>query len=355
MKKFLKKYEQEERDVIDVRSDTVTQPTKEMREAAFSCPVGDDVYRDDPTVNRLEERAAEILGKEAALFVTSGTQGNQTAIMTWTGRGDEILVSDAAHIYEHEVGAVAVLSGANMRTLHFENGMPDCAMIEEAIREEDIHCPVTTLICLENALANGRVVPVSVMKEIHEMAKGHGIPVHLDGARCFNAAVSQGVDVKEITRYADSVSCCLSKGLCAPVGSVLAGSREFIERARKNRKLLGGGMRQAGILAAPALIAIEEMPKRLHVDHDNAKHLAEGLARIPGIVCDPEAVEINMVFFRMEAEKKVRADYPGCLLEHGILVNGESCGMFRMVANAGVTREDMDVILKVTEEYLAGR
>ena len=314
--------------MIDVRSDTVTQPTKEMREAAFSCPVGDDVYRDDPTVNRLEKRAAEILGKEAALFLTSGTQSNQTAIMTWTNRGDEIIVSDEAHICGHEVGAVAVLSGANMRTLHFENGMPDCAMIEEAICEEDIHCPVTALICLENALANGRVVPVSVMREIYEMARGHKIPVHLDGARCFNAAVSLGVDVKEITRYVDSVSCCLSKGLCAPVGSVLAGSREFIERARKNRKLLGGGMRQAGILAAPA--------------------------RIPGIVCDLDAVEINMVFFRIERDKSVWKRYPEYLLEHGIKANGDRQGVFRMVTNADVAKEDIDVILRVTEEYLAG-
>ncbi len=340
--------------MIDVRSDTVTQPTEKMREAAFSCPVGDDVYQDDPTVNRLEERAAEILGKEAALFVTSGTQGNQTAIMTWTRRGDEILVSDSAHIYEHEVGAVAVLSGANMRTLHFENGMPDCQMIEDAVCEEDIHRPTTSLICLENALAGGRVVPVRVMKEIHQMAKRRGIPVHLDGARCFNAAVSLGVDIQEITRYTDSVSCCLSKGLCAPVGSVLAGSRDFIEKARKNRKMLGGGMRQAGILAAPALIALEEMPGRLSADHENARHLAEGLSRIPGVVCDPDAVEINMVFFRLEAEKEVRAGYPGYLLDRGIRVNGENRGMFRMVTNAGVTREDVDVILKTTKEYLTG-
>ncbi|MCI8274327.1 MAG: low-specificity L-threonine aldolase [Lachnospiraceae bacterium] len=338
--------------MIDVRSDTVTQPTSRMREAAFSCAVGDDVYRDDPTVNRLEERAAEILGKEAALFLTSGTQSNQTAIMTWTNRGEEIIVSDSAHIYEHEVGAVAVLSGANMRTLHFENGVPDSAMIEDAICEEDIHRPVTSLICLENALANGRVVPLSAMKEIYEMADRRGIPVHLDGARCFNAAVALGVDIKELTRYADSVSCCLSKGLCAPVGSVLAGKKDFIERARKNRKLLGGGMRQAGILAAPALIAIEEMPKRLFEDHENAKRLAEGLCRIPGVVCDQEAVEINMVFFRMEADAKVRAAYPKYLLDHGILVNDENHGMFRMVTNADVTREDVDIILKVTREYL---
>ena len=338
--------------VIDVRSDTVTKPTREMRLAMVDCPVGDDVYQDDPTVNELEEEAARILGKEAALFMVSGTQSNQTAVMTWAGRGEEIILGEEAHIACHEVGAVAVLAGANMRTLHFENGMPDCAMIEDAIREEDIHCPVTALICLENALANGRVVPVAVMKEIYEMAKRHGIPVHMDGARCFNAAVALGVDVKEITRYTDSVSCCLSKGLCAPVGSVLAGSREFIERARKNRKLLGGGMRQAGVLAAPALIAIKEMPKRLHVDHENARCLAEGLKEIPGICCDSSAVEINMVFFRVNAEESVWKGLSGYLKERGILVTPGQKGEFRMVTNAGVDREDIDTILREVKAYM---
>lgn len=338
--------------VIDVRSDTVTKPTREMRLAMVDCPVGDDVYQDDPTVNELEEEAARILGKEAALFMVSGTQSNQTAVMTWAGRGEEIILGEEAHIACHEVGAVAVLAGANMRTLHFENGMPDCAMIEDAIREEDIHCPVTALICLENALANGRVVPVAVMKEIYEMAKRHGIPVHMDGARCFNAAVALGVDVKEITRYTDSVSCCLSKGLCAPVGSVLAGSREFIERARKNRKLLGGGMRQAGVLAAPALIAIKEMPKRLHVDHENARCLAEGLKEIPGICCDSSAVEINMVFFRVNADEAVWKGLSGYLKERGILVNPGQKGEFRMVTNAGVDREDIDTILREVKAYM---
>ena len=252
---------------IDLRSDTVTQPTEEMRQAMLEAPVGDDVYMDDPTVNRLEEEGARILGKEAALYLSSGTQSNQVAVMTWCKRGDEIIVSDGCHIYEHEVGAVAVLAGANMRTLHFEGGIPDASMIEKSIRGVDIHFPETTLICMENALSNGRVVPLSVMKEVYQVGQRHHIPVHLDGARVFNAAASLGVDVKEITQYADSVSCCLSKGLCAPIGTLLAGSREFIQRARKNRKMLGGGMRQAGVIAAPALIALTKMPARLKEDH----------------------------------------------------------------------------------------
>ena len=238
---------------IDLRSDTVTMPTEKMRQAMAQAEVGDDVYVDDPTVNRLEQTAAQVLGKEAALFLSSGTQSNQVAVMSWTKRGDEIIVSDSCHIYEHEVGAVAVLAGANMRTLHFEGGIPDAAMIEKAIRGVDIHFPETALICMENALSNGRVVPLSVMEQVYQVGQRHKVPVHLDGARVFNAATALGVDVKQITQYCDSVSCCLSKGLCAPVGTVLAGSREFIAKARKNRKMLGGGMRQAGVIAAPAL------------------------------------------------------------------------------------------------------
>jgi len=338
---------------IDVRSDTVTHPTQAMREAMYHCPVGDDVCRDDPSVNELEREAARILGKEAALFCTSGTQGNQLGIMTWAGRGEEIIVGENAHIFTSEVGGVALLSGANTRTLHFEQDIPDCAQIEDAIREEDIHNPVTTLICLENALANGRVVPLERMKEIYEMAKRHGIPVHLDGARCFNAAVALGVDIKELLQYTDSVSCCLSKGLCAPVGSVLAGSREFVEKARKNRKLLGGGMRQAGVIAAPGLIAIRDMPARLHIDHENAKYLAEELEKIPDILCDSSAVEINMVFWSAEGGETVWKGLHEALTGGKIKAHpANSKGVFRMVTNADVTREDMDVILNIIRDYM---
>lgn len=338
--------------LIDLRSDTVTQPTPEMRRAMAEALVGDDVYQDDPTVNRLEQEAARRLGKEAALFLSSGTQSNQVAVMSWTKRGDEITVSDGCHIYEHEVGAVAVLSGANMRTLHFDGGIPQPALIESAVRGQDIHFPETALICVENALSNGRVVPVDIMKQIYEIGQKRGIPVHLDGARIFNAAVSLGVDVQELTQYADSVSCCLSKGLCAPIGTVLAGSQAFIDRARKNRKLLGGGMRQAGVIAAPALIALTQMPARLKEDHDNAKYMAEKLAVIPGVSCDPSQVEINMAFFSIDKPAAVRDNLQAAMREKGIKISPEDQGKFRFVTNNDVSRQDIDQAMAALAECL---
>ena len=317
--------------LIDLRSDTVTQPTPEMRRAMAEALVGDDVYQDDPTVNRLEQEAARRLGKEAALFLSSGTQSNQVAVMSWTKRGDEIIVSDGCHIYEHEVGAVAVLSGANMRTLHFDGGIPQPALIESAVRGQDIHFPETALICVENALSNGRVVPVDIMKQIYEIGQKRGIPVHLDGARIFNAAVSLGVDVQELTQYADSVSCCLSKGLCAPIGTVLAGSQAFIDRARKNRKLLGGGMRQAGVIAAPALIALTQMPARLKEDHDNAQYMA---------------------FFSIDKPAAVRDNLQAAMREKGIKISPEDQGKFRFVTNNDVSRQDIDQAMAALAECL---
>lgn len=336
---------------IDMRSDTVTQPTEAMRIAMSNAPVGDDVYRDDPTVNELEALAAEMLGKEAALFVPSGTMGNQLGIMAQTGRGDEIIASAHSHILWHEVGGPAVLSGVMTRGLYFEDTMPNAAQIEAAIRPDDIHEPPTTLICLENALSNGLVVPVETMKEIWEMAKRHNLPVHLDGARVFNAAVSLGVDVKEITQYCDTLSACLSKGLCAPVGAVLAGPRSVIERARKWRKLLGGGMRQCGILAAAGLISLKEMTGRLKEDHDNAKYLAEKLGALPGIHTEPEKVQINMVFFssdNIEGMKTLQA----ALFEKGIKIGGYSGDKMRLVTNNDVSREDIDKVIEAIGEHL---
>lgn len=337
---------------IDLRSDTVTQPTEAMRQAMAQAQVGDDVYQDDPTVNRLEQQAAQVLGKEAALFLSSGTQSNQVAVMSWTRRGDEIIVSDGCHIYEHEVGAVAVLSGANMRTLHFENGIPEPALIESAIRGLDIHFPETGLICMENALSNGKVVPLDIMRQVYEIGQKHSIPVHLDGARAFNAAVALGVDIKQLTQYADSVSCCLSKGLCAPIGTVLAGSWAFIERARKNRKMLGGGMRQAGVIAAPALIALTKMPARLQEDHDNAKYMAEKLAAIPGVCCDPSQVEINMVFFSIDKPAQVRQGLQAAMREKGVKISPEDQGRFRFVTNNDVSRQDIDQAMPALAECL---
>ena len=225
-------------------------------------------------------------------------------------------------------------------------------MIEKAIRGVDIHFPETTLICMENALSNGRVVPLSVMKEVYQVGQRHNIPVHLDGARVFNAAASLGVDVKEITQYADSVSCCLSKGLCAPIGTLLAGSREFIQRARKNRKMLGGGMRQAGVIAAPALIALTKMPARLKEDHENARYMAQKLSAMEGVCCDPQSVEINMVFFTIDRPQSLRDNLPQAMLQKGIKICPEDQGHFRFVTNNDISREDIDQAMAALQECL---
>lgn len=329
---------------IDLRSDTVTRPTLAMRAAMAAAEVGDDVYGDDPTVNELEALAAETLGFEAALFVTSGTMGNQLGIMSQTRRGDEIIAGANSHIFMHEVGAAAVLSGVTVRQVDYPNCIPVPAMVEAAIRPDDIHEPPTSLICLENALANGRLVPVETMAEIRRIADKHGLNVHLDGARVFNAAAALGVDVKEITRYADSVSCCLSKGLCAPVGAIFAGRAETVKRARKCRKLLGGGMRQAGILAAAGILALKEMPKRLSEDHANAKRLAELLSQIDGVSIDKDSVEINMVFFKLDRSAELKAALPEKMKQHGILINPEELGEFRFVTNNDVSAKDVEFV-----------
>jgi threonine aldolase len=285
---------------IDLRSDTVTQPTPQMRQAMFEAEVGDDVYGDDPTVNRLEARAAERLGKEAALFVPTGNFGNQLALFTHCKRGDEVILGDDCHIVWHETGGSAVIAGVLLRTIESDKGVLAPARIASRIRVgEDIHHPHTGLICLENAHSNGRVIPLSVMAETAELARAYKVPIHLDGARVFNAATYLKADVRELTQHADTVMCCLSKGLAAPAGSILAGPAAFIERARRNRKLLGGGMRQVGVLAAPGLIALEEMSQRLHEDHARAQKLAHALAAIPGVEVALDDVHINLVWFRL--------------------------------------------------------
>lgn len=338
---------------IDLRSDTVTMPTDEMRKAMFEAEVGDDVYGDDPTINALEKMAAEMVGKEAALFVTSGTMGNQLGVMTHTTRGDEVILGENAHIAVHEVGATAVLSGVQLRTIKSSDDILYPEAVERAIRVDDIHEPRTGLICLENALANGTVVPLDVMKGVYDVAKLHNIPVHLDGARLFNAATALGCTAKDITQYTDSVQFCLSKGLCAPVGSILAGSKEFIKKARKNRKLLGGGMRQAGFLAAAGIIALEKMTKRLGEDHENAKYLGKRLLEIPGIELDLEKIQINMVFFELNRPGFDSRSLVSKLFEKGIKINGEDAGLFRFVTNNDVTKKDIDFVIDTMKEVLS--
>lgn len=338
---------------IDFRSDTVTQPTQAMREAIAAAEVGDDVYGDDPTVNKLQEDAAAILGKEAALFVSSGTMGNQLGIMSQTKRGDEVIVSRDSHIFCHEVGAASVLSGVLLNTVPMPSGMPCAQIIEDAIRPDDIHEPPTSLICIENALGCGRVIPATTMAEIYAVAQKHHLPIHLDGARIFNAAVSQGVGVTELTRYCDTISCCLSKGLCAPVGAIFAGPRAVVERAKKFRKMLGGGLRQSGFLAAAGLCALHDMPARLADDHANARALAARLHAMQGIDVAPENVQINLVFCTIHKSEAWQAALPARLLEKGIKINGADRGEFRFVTNHGVSADNVQYLADCLEEFMA--
>jgi len=334
--------------IIDLRSDTVTQPTKEMRQVMADAIVGDDVYEDDPTITRLESLSAEMTGFEAALFVPSGTMANQLAIMAHTKRGDEIIVGANSHIVVHEVGAAAILSGVNYRIITNDDDTIRGGDIIASIREDDIHCPDTGLICTENALANGTVVSLDVMEDAYKAAKAHNLPLHLDGARLFNAAVYLDVDPKEITKYCDSVMFALSKGLCAPVGSILCGNKHFIKKARKYRKLLGGGMRQVGILAAAGLVSLEEMTKRLHEDHENARYLAMRLSSLPYIEIDLQKVHINMVFFKIEKPNFDHIAFASKLLSKGIKINPGDNGCYRFVVHNDISRDDIDFVIAHT-------
>lgn len=331
---------------IDLRSDTVTMPTQKMREAMVDAAVGDDVYEDDPTMRELEEYAAALAGKEAALFTPSGTFANQLAIFTHCRRGDEVILPHDCHVVMHEVGAASVIAGVQLRALPAVHGVMKVRDIEAAIREEDIHCPETGLICLENAYSDGTVIPLSVMRDIFSVAKAHHIPVHMDGARVFNAAAVLNVEAKEILKYTDSAMFCLSKGLCAPAGSMLVGNREFIKKARKKRKLMGGGMRQIGILGSAGLVALRDMRVRLVEDHQNARYLAEGLSKIQGIEVDKDCLDINMVFFKVTDEKLKLAMSEKNFLDKGIKINPQEGGIFRFVTHYDIGREDIDKVLE---------
>ena len=333
---------------IDLRSDTVTQPTPEMREAMYRAEVGDDVFSDDPTVNKLEEMAAAKLGKEAAVFVASGTMGNLVSLLTHCGRGEEVIVGSEAHIFRYEAGGSSALGGIpQFQILNNPDGTLPLDRVEAAIRGSDQHEARTKLIALENThnRCGGTVLPPEYMRQVRELANRYGLNVHLDGARVFNASVALGVDVKELTQYVDSVTFCLSKGLSAPVGSVICGDKDFIARARRNRKMLGGGMRQAGILAAAGIVALEKMIDRLADDHANAKHLAEGLADTPGFVVDLDRVQTNIVFFELDSNVKVSGEVVAQrMLEQGVklISPGAYFRRFRAVTHAWVTRDEID-------------
>jgi len=323
--------------VIDLRSDTVTKPTDKMRRAMYEAEVGDDVYGEDPTVNRLEQLAATILGKEAALFVTSGTMGNQVAVLTHVGRGDEVIVEQDAHIVLYEVGGVAGLAGAQIRTIPGQRGLLEPAAVARAIRTPNVHFPRTRLLCLENThnRAGGTVMTPAQTAALAEVAHNAGVAVHLDGARLFNAAVYLGVSPADLCAPLDSIQICLSKGLCCPAGSILAGSKAFVEEARRNRKVVGGGLRQAGYLAAPAIVALEEMVDRLAEDHQRARQLAEALAGMPGVSIDLGNVETNIVCF----EVADAARWVAALARHGVLANAMGPTTVRLVTHKDIPEE----------------
>jgi len=343
---------------IDLRSDTVTQPTAAMREAMAKAEVGDDVYEEDPTVRRLEEYAADLLGKEAALFVTSGTQGNQVAIATHVQRGDEVIAEAESHVFMYEAAGVAVLAGAQLRQIKGNRGSMKGDDVRAAIREHgDVHQPETTLICVEDThnRAGGAVLPLADLRELRAIADANGIPIHMDGARLFNAAVASGVAVKEIAAAVDSVQFCLSKGLCAPVGSLLVGKTDFIRRARQWRKRLGGGLRQVGVLAAPGLIALQEMVERLADDHVNAQRLAEGLANISGLHIEPERVDTNIVIVELDPQRLQVEPFVEALARECVLASGFGANRVRFVTHYGIDREDIDRALEVISSVAGER
>lgn len=338
---------------IDLRSDTVTVPTDEMRKAMFQAVVGDDVYGDDATINELERLAAERFGKEAALFMPTGTMSNQTAVFTWVkNRGDEVILPDNCHVVVHEAGAAAVIAGAQLRTVQNVAGEMPLDIVEHYIRKDpkDIHQPSTALITYENADSDGQVRCVEYMKSVWELAKNYNLPVHIDGARIFNAAAYLGVDVAQMAQYADSISVCLSKGLCAPVGSVLVGPKTFIDLARRKRKILGGGMRQAGILAAAGIIALTSMTDRLQQDHDNAAYMAQRLTEVKGLDVYRERQQINMVFFKLKDYPLDSAALVKYMANHNVIINGEDNGMMRFVSHAYVSREEIDTVIDLMKQ-----
>jgi threonine aldolase len=341
---------------IDLRSDTVTKPTDEMREAMARAEVGDDVYLEDPTVNRLQEMAAAMLGKEAALFVPTGTMGNQICVHLHTRPGHEVISEARSHIYNYEMSAMAVLSGTLARPVRGEDGILDWPSIEAAIRpRSSYYVAQTALVTLENThnMAGGAVTSLDRIEEICKHAHAAGLPVHLDGARIFNAAVALKRDVAELARPFESVMFCLSKGLCAPVGSLIVGDREFIDRALPVRKMFGGGMRQVGVLAAAGIVALEKMTARLADDHANAQLLARGVAEIPGVKIDPEKAQTNIVIFDIGDTGMNTTELTARLKAREVLANGISPREMRMVTHHDVSRADCETALSAIRDAMA--
>ena len=344
---------------IDLRSDTVTLPSPQMREAIYRAELGDDVYQEDPTVNRLQEMAAERLGKEAALFVASGTMGNLICLLSHCGRGDEAIMGNMAHSYLYEGGGSAALGGIHPRPVP---NQPDGTIlledIEGAVRANNVHYPRSRLVCLENThnRCGGAVLTPEYTAAVCQLAHAHGLNVHLDGARVFNAATALGVEVEELVREVDSVQFCLSKGLSCPVGSLVCGTEDFIQRAHRNRKIVGGGMRQVGILAAAGIVALETMVDRLAEDHQNARRLAEGIAATPGLTVDLERVQTNLVFFGLVDEADMTPpEFVNGLAQQGVKLNTIGGRRFRAVTHYGISAHDIEESITAMGHVMAGK
>ena len=343
------------KDFIDLRSDTVTKPTPAMRKVMAEAEVGDDVYGEDPTMNALQEKVAKLLGKESAIFVPTGTMANQLAIKAHTQPGDEVIIEATSHAYSFEGGGGAALSGVQCYTLRGERGILDASQIESAIRPSDHHYAITRLISIENThnRGGGSIYPIEKMRDIYQLTKSKGLMVHLDGARLWNASVAKGIRLHQYAQYADSVSVCLSKGLGAPVGSLVTGSKTFIDRVHRFRKMFGGGMRQAGILAAAGIHAIDHHFERLAEDHENAKRLALGLKEIKGVSIGQELVETNIIIFDVSGTGKTPAQVRDAMKKERVLMNAVSPTQIRLLTHLDVTRKDIDTALKAFRKVLA--
>ena len=337
------------KELIDLRSDTVTVPTKEMKQAIIDAKLGDDVFQEDPTVNKLEELASDITGKQSALLVSSGTQANLISLMANTNHGEQVILEAQSHIYWYEVGGISAIAGLFPKTVKSDMGAPNPVDIQTAISPNNIHFPKPSLICLENThnRHGGTIITPEQIKTISKIAKSNKLKLYMDGARIFNASIALNIDVKKLTQYVDNLMFCLSKGLSCPVGSIIVGSNDFISKARKYRKLLGGGMRQAGIIAAPGIIALEKMIDRLKDDHDNAKHLSNQLATIPGISIDQKRVKTNIIIFditnfKMSEEKFIRE-----LKKEKILALSLGKNKIRMVTHRGIEKEHIERTIEI--------
>lgn len=343
--------------MVELRSDTTTRPTPAMRAAMAAAEVGDDVFGEDPTVNRLEAMAAARMGKAAGLLVASGTMGNLVALLAHCGRGDEVILGDQSHTYIYEAGGSAAVGGIHPRAIPTQpDGTLGLAAIEAAVRPDNVHFPPTRLICLENThnRCGGAVLDIGYLHAVRQLADRHGLAVHLDGARLYNAAAALGVAAGDLAAQVDSVTFCLSKGLAAPIGSVVCGSADFVARARRARKLLGGGMRQAGVIAAAGIVALETMVERLADDHANARRLAEGLVEMPGVVLDPTQVRTNIVIFELHRADMTPEGLVAALDARGVRILTIGGARLRAVTHYEVTRDGVEAALGVIGEVLGG-